>query len=56
MVVAQEPWGEFAFGPLLKHGGARRSDWWTGHVRAAGFQVIEEGVRPLTFYVLARRP
>jgi SAM-dependent methyltransferase len=55
MVVAEEPWSEFAFGPLLKHGGARRSDWWTEHVRNAGFQVIEEGTRPLTFYILAHR-
>ena len=55
MVVAEEPWSEFAFGPLLKHGGARRSDWWTEHVRNAGFQEIEEGTRSLTFYILARR-
>jgi SAM-dependent methyltransferase len=54
MVVAEEPWAEFAFGPLLKHGGARRSDWWTEHVRSARFQVIEKGTRPLTFYILAR--
>lgn len=55
MVVAEEPWSEFAFGPLLKHGGARRSDSWTEHVRKAGFQVIEQGTRPLTFYLLAHR-
>ena len=55
MVVAQEPWAEFAFGPLLKHGGARRSDWWTEHVRGAGFQILEAGTQPLTFYNLARR-
>ncbi|MGD0360129.1 MAG: class I SAM-dependent methyltransferase [Bryobacteraceae bacterium] len=56
MVVAEEPWSEFAFGPLLKHGGARGHDWWTEHVRTAGFQVIEQGTRPLTFFVLARAP
>jgi SAM-dependent methyltransferase len=55
MVVTKEPWSEFAFGPLLSHGGARGSDWWTEHVRNAGFQVMEEGTRPLTFYILARR-
>jgi SAM-dependent methyltransferase len=54
MVVAEEPWSEFAFGPLLKHG-VRRSDWWTEHVRIAGFQLVEEGTRPLTFYILACR-
>ena len=56
MVVAEEPWSKFAFGPLLKHGGARHSEWWSEHVRAAGFDVMEQGTRPLTFYVLARRP
>jgi SAM-dependent methyltransferase len=55
MVVGEEPWSRFAFGPLLKHGGARGADWWVGHVRNAGFQVIENGSRPLTFYLLARR-
>jgi SAM-dependent methyltransferase len=55
MVIAEEPWAKFAFGPLLKHGGARRSDWWAEHVRNTGFQILEEGTRPLTFYLLARR-
>src|ERR1017187_9942304 len=55
MVVAQEPCSPFAFGPLLKHGGARGPGWWPEHVQAAGFQVIEHGTRPLTLYVLARR-
>jgi SAM-dependent methyltransferase len=54
MVVAVEPWTEFAFGPLLMHSG-RGSDWWTEHVRNAGFEVMEEGTRPFTFYILARR-
>jgi SAM-dependent methyltransferase len=55
MVVAEEPWSEFAFGPLLKHAGARGPDWWVQHIRSAGFQTLETGTRPLTFYVLARR-
>jgi SAM-dependent methyltransferase len=55
MVVGEEPWAEFAFGPLLKHGGARRPDWWVQHVQSAGFQTLEAGTRPLTFYLLARR-
>jgi SAM-dependent methyltransferase len=37
MVVAEEPWSEFTFGPLLKHGGARSRDWWTEHVAGHGF-------------------
>ena len=56
MVVGEEPWSKFAFGPLVKHGGARPPDWWVGHIRNAGFQVMEQGTRPLTFYVLAGRP
>jgi len=55
MVVAPEPWSTFAFGPLLKHAGARGTEWWSEHVRAAGFQVMEQGTRPATFYVLGRR-
>ncbi len=56
MVVGKEPWAEFAFGPLLAHSGARGTDWWVEHVRGAGFEVLEQGTRPFTFYVLARRP
>jgi SAM-dependent methyltransferase len=55
MVIANEKWAKFAFGPLLSHGGARGAVWWTTHVRNAGFEVVEEGTRPLTLYVLARR-
>ena len=54
MVVGEDPWARFAFGPLLAHGGARRSDWWADHARSAGFDVSEEGMRPLTFYLLAQ--
>lgn len=55
MVIANEAWGKFTFGPLLAHGGFRGAGWWTGHIEKAGFQVVEQGTRPLTFYVLARR-
>ena len=55
MVVAEEPWSVFAFGPLLKHGGARKEDWWAEHVQSASFRVVERGTRPLTCYILARR-
>jgi ubiquinone/menaquinone biosynthesis C-methylase UbiE len=54
-VIANEKWARFAFGPLLSHGGTRGADWWTAHVQKAGFQILEEGTRPLTFYLLARR-
>jgi len=55
MVIGNDPWAQFAFGPLLKHGGTRGPAWWTGRVQEAGFQVLEEGTRPLTLYLLARR-
>ena len=55
MVIANEPWAHFAFGPLLQHGGPRSPAWWTARVQEAGFQVLEEGTRPLTLYLLARR-
>jgi ubiquinone/menaquinone biosynthesis C-methylase UbiE len=55
MVIGKEPWGQFAFGPLLSHGGARGPGWWTGSLKEAGFQVLEEGTQPATLYLLARR-
>jgi ubiquinone/menaquinone biosynthesis C-methylase UbiE len=55
MLVGKEPWVQFAFGPVLMHAGTRRADWWTDQVREAGFQVVEQGTRPATFFVLARR-
>ena len=42
-------------GPLLSHGGPRGAAWWTSHVQQVGFQILEQGTRPMTFYLLARR-
>jgi SAM-dependent methyltransferase len=55
IVVTKEPWVQFTFGPLLMHGGTRGADWWRTRVQEAGFQVVEEGTRPATLYLLARR-
>lgn len=55
MIIANEKWAKFAFGPLLSHGGPRGATWWTTHVQQAGFQILEQGTRPLTYYLLARR-
>lgn len=55
MVIGKEFWGGFAFGPLLSHGGPRPPAWWKEHVQLAGMQVLEDGTRPLTFYLLARK-
>jgi ubiquinone/menaquinone biosynthesis C-methylase UbiE len=55
MLIANEKWAKFAFGPLLSHGGTRGTAWWVEHVQKAGFEVVEQGTRPLTLYVLGRR-
>lgn len=55
MVIENDQWVKLAFGPLLSHGGTRGAAWWTAKVQEAGFDVIEQGVRPATLYVLSRR-
>jgi SAM-dependent methyltransferase len=54
MVVGKEPWLQFSFGPLLMHGGPRGAGWWAERMQAAGFQVLEQGTRPMTLYLFAR--
>lgn len=55
ILVGQEAWGKFAFGPLLAHMGPRRHGWWAEQLKKANFDVREEGVRPITLYLLARK-
>jgi hypothetical protein len=55
MLVANGPWVKFMFGPLFQHFGIRGAGWWTGQMRQAGFHIVEEGTRPATLYILARR-
>jgi ubiquinone/menaquinone biosynthesis C-methylase UbiE len=55
MVVQNDGWVKFAFGPLLSHGGTRGPAWWTERVKEAGFQVVETGTPPATLYILTRR-
>jgi SAM-dependent methyltransferase len=55
ILIANDGWAKFAFGPLLSHGGTRGGDWWTARLKEAGFQIVEQGTRPLTLYLLARR-
>jgi ubiquinone/menaquinone biosynthesis C-methylase UbiE len=55
ILVANDPWAKFAFGPLLSHGGTRGADWWAARLQEAGFQVVEQGTRPVSLYFLARR-
>jgi ubiquinone/menaquinone biosynthesis C-methylase UbiE len=55
ILVTKEPWVQFTFGPLLMHAGLRGPAWWTARLQEAGFQVLEQGNRPATLYLLARR-
>ncbi len=56
MIIAKDTWLKFTFGPLLLHSGTRGQEWWTSRLRQAGFQMIEQGTRPATLYLLARKP
>jgi SAM-dependent methyltransferase len=56
MLIANDRWVKFAFGPILSHGGTRGSGYWNERLQQAGFKVIEEGSVPLTLYLLARKP
>lgn len=55
MVIGKERWLKFAFGPLLMHPGTRGEAWWVDRLRNHSFDVIENGTRPATLYLLARR-
>ena len=55
ILIANDPWAKLAFGPLLSHGSTRGAEWWTARLKEAGFQVLEQGTRPVTLYLLARR-
>ncbi len=55
MLVDNDPWAQFAFGPLFMHMGTRAPEWWNARVKEAGFQICDEGTRPATLYLLARR-
>ena len=55
ILVGKEPWVQFAFGPLIMHSGARGPAWWATRLQEAGFQILEQGTRPGTLYLLARR-
>ena len=56
MVITKDGWLNFAFGPLLVHTGTRRAAQWAALFHDAGFQVVEQGPRPGTLYLLARKP
>lgn len=55
MLVANDGWAKLAFGPLLSHGGTYGAAWWRDAAMQAGFDVREEGTRPVTTYFLLTR-
>lgn len=56
ILVGNDAWTKFAFGPLLTHGGTRGASWWSERSREAGFQVTEVGTSPASLFLLLRRP
>ncbi|MEO8077004.1 MAG: class I SAM-dependent methyltransferase [Acidobacteriota bacterium] len=52
ILVANDGWAKLAFGPLLSHGGTYGTDWWRDAAAKAGFDVREQGARPVTTYFL----
>jgi SAM-dependent methyltransferase len=52
MLVANDRWAKLAFGPLLSHGGTYGTEWWRDAATNAGFDVREQGTRPVTTYFL----
>lgn len=55
ILISNDAWAKFAFGPVLSHGGTRGGEWWSARLQDAGFRVVEQGTRPITLYLLARR-
>jgi SAM-dependent methyltransferase len=52
ILVANDGWAKLAFGPMLSHGGTYSPSWWRDAAMQAGFEVQEEGARPVTTYFL----
>jgi SAM-dependent methyltransferase len=52
MLVANDGWAKLAFGPLLSHSGTYGAEWWRTAAGAAGFDVREQGSRPVTTWFL----
>ncbi len=56
ILIANDGWAKFLFGPLLSHGGTYGAQWWRDAATQAGFEVREEGRAPVTLYLLLRHP
>ena len=56
IVIAKDRWLTFTFGPMLMHMRSAGPGFWQNELRAAGFEVVEDGRRPATVFILARKP
>jgi SAM-dependent methyltransferase len=54
-VIAEDPWLEFTFSPLLLHNRTGGPEWWISRLQKVGFQVMEQGMRRVTLHLLAKR-
>ena len=52
ILINDDHWTRFAFGPLLAHGGTYGAAWWGDHAADAGFHVDETGTSPATMFFL----
>jgi len=55
IVVAKDGWLKYTFGPMIMHAHMVAADFWAQKLRAAGFEILEEGTQPATKYILARK-
>ncbi|MBC7927632.1 MAG: class I SAM-dependent methyltransferase [Bryobacteraceae bacterium] len=55
LINGHDPWLQFAFGPLLAHGGFRGTPWWETRLQESGLRVTEKGTAPASFYLVSRR-
>ena len=55
MVIAKDAFLSYTFGPLMMHAHMAARDFWSQRLRDAGFEIVEEGHKPATKYILARK-
>ncbi|MBZ5602510.1 MAG: methyltransferase domain-containing protein [Acidobacteriia bacterium] len=55
MVIAKDAWLDFAWGPVIMHGGTPRPERWVRALNATGFDVVEQGKRPATLFFFAHK-
>ncbi len=56
ILIGKEFWIDIAWGPVVLHSHLHGPRAWEGFLREAGFKIVEEGTRPGTLYLLARKP